>query len=72
MQTNGPNYDVPTGRRDGMISNIQDAEGMPEVGDSLDQLKAKFIQLGLSENDLVVLSGNARHSHSEIWNTLIH
>lgn len=68
LQTNGPNYDVPTGRRDGLVSNARDADDLPEVGDSLDQLKTKFIQQGLSEKDLVVLSGNASYIYSLLGN----
>lgn len=30
---------------------------MPDVSDSIQQLKAKFLQKGLSEKDLVLLSG---------------
>ncbi|MCD7447804.1 Peroxidase 43 [Datura stramonium] len=53
---NGPSYEVETGRRDGVISNLSLADKMPEVGDSIQLLKAKFSQKGLSEKDLVVLS----------------
>lgn len=70
MQTNGPNYDVPTGRRDGLVSNARDADDLPEVGDSLDQLKTKFILKGLSEKDLVVLSGNASYIYIYIYSLL--
>ncbi|KAL5982650.1 Peroxidase 43 [Asimina triloba] len=54
--SNGPRYEVPTGRRDGRRSAISDAENMPEVGDAVEQLKNKFMALGLSEKDLVLLS----------------
>ncbi|KAJ8529862.1 hypothetical protein K7X08_036697 [Anisodus acutangulus] len=53
---NGPSYEVETGRRDGVISNSSLADIMPEVTDSIQILKAKFSQKGLSEKDLVVLS----------------
>ncbi|KAF3659712.1 Peroxidase 13 [Capsicum annuum] len=53
---NGPSYEVETGRRDGMISNLSLADNMPEVSESIQILKAKFSQKGLSEKDLVVLS----------------
>ncbi|KAK9286585.1 hypothetical protein L1049_014984 [Liquidambar formosana] len=52
----GPFYQVPTGRRDGRVSNISQAGDMPDVSDSIQQLKAKFLNKGLSEKDLVVLS----------------
>ncbi|XP_075098843.1 peroxidase 43-like [Nicotiana tabacum] len=53
---NGPSYEVETGRRDGVISNLSLAENMPDVSDSIQVLKAKFSDKGLSEKDLVVLS----------------
>ncbi|XP_009803650.1 peroxidase 43-like [Nicotiana tabacum] len=53
---NGPSYEVETGRRDGVISNLSLAENMPDVSDSIQILKAKFSDKGLSEKDLVVLS----------------
>ncbi|KAA3465427.1 peroxidase 43-like [Gossypium australe] len=54
---NGPSYEVPTGRRDGRVSDVSLAANMPDVSDSIQQLKAKFLQKGLSEKDLVLLSG---------------
>lgn len=57
QQANGPSYEVETGRRDGVISNLSLAENMPDVSDSIQVLKAKFSDKGLSEKDLVVLSG---------------
>ncbi|KAK4424349.1 Peroxidase 43 [Sesamum alatum] len=52
----GPFYDVETGRRDGVVSNITLADGMPDVGESVLSLKDKFFQKGLNEKDLVLLS----------------
>lgn len=57
MQTNGPTYQVPTGRRDGLVSNISLADDMPDVSDSIQLLTAKFLNKGLTEKDLVLLSG---------------
>lgn len=48
---------METGRRDGLVSNVELAGNMPEVGDNIQILKAKFFEKGLSEKDLVVLSG---------------
>ena len=48
---------VPTGRRDGQISSLSLAAEMPKVSDTIQQLKAKFFQKGLTEKDLVLLSG---------------
>lgn len=53
---NGPSYQVPTGRKDGRISNVSLAGNMPDVSDSIQDLKAKFLHKGLSEKDLVLLS----------------
>ncbi|GAV81139.1 peroxidase domain-containing protein [Cephalotus follicularis] len=53
---NGPAYQVPTGRRDGRVSNVSLAGDMPDVGDSIQQLKAKFFAKGLTDKDLVLLS----------------
>ena len=57
MQRNGPFYQVPTGRRDGRVSDISHAANIPEVGDSIQLLKSKFRQKGLSDRALVLLSG---------------
>ncbi|KAI9176719.1 hypothetical protein LWI28_006342 [Acer negundo] len=60
VESNGPAYDVPTGRRDGGVSNVSLADDMPDVSDSIQQLKTKFFLKGLSDKDLVLLS--AAHS----------
>jgi len=57
MQSKGPFYQVPTGRRDGLVSNVADAADMPDLPDSVAVMKAKFAEKGLSEKDLVLLSG---------------
>ncbi|KAH7567992.1 hypothetical protein JRO89_XS07G0209000 [Xanthoceras sorbifolium] len=56
---NGPLYEVPTGRRDGRVSMKSLANNIPEVDDSIKLLKSKFSQKGLSDKDLVLLSGGA-------------
>lgn len=61
VEANGPSYEVPTGRRDGLVSNISLADDMPDVSDSILQLKAKFLRKGLSDKDLVLLSGKKIH-----------
>ncbi|KAK4803034.1 hypothetical protein SAY86_001237 [Trapa natans] len=53
---NGPKYEVPTGRRDGHVSNLSLAGDMPDVGDPIELLKSKFSSRGLSNRDLVLLS----------------
>ncbi|XP_057803249.1 peroxidase 43-like [Salvia miltiorrhiza] len=53
----GASYEVETGRRDGVVSNVESADNMPDATDSIQTLKTKFLQKGLTEKDLVVLSG---------------
>ncbi|KAI9121388.1 hypothetical protein K1719_008421 [Acacia pycnantha] len=53
---NGPSYRVATGRKDGLVSDIALADDMPDVSDSIFQLKAKFLNKGLSDKDLVLLT----------------
>ncbi|KAL8189001.1 hypothetical protein R6Q57_030029 [Mikania cordata] len=53
----GPIYEVETGRRDGFVSNKSLADRMPDFRDSIQLLKHKFFEKGLSDKDLVVLSG---------------
>ncbi|CAN8293730.1 unnamed protein product [Cochlearia groenlandica] len=57
--TNGPTYMVPTGRKDGRISNAEHAVNLPDPQDSIEVLKLKFRQQGLSDKDLVLLSAGA-------------
>lgn len=58
--SNGPDYQVPTGRRDGLVSREADAANMPDPTDSISLLKKKFAAKGLSDKDLVLL--NAAHT----------
>ncbi|WOL18101.1 peroxidase 1 [Canna indica] len=56
--TDGPFYDVPTGRRDGNMSEAADLPGnLPPPTATIDELKASFLQRNLTVKDLVVLSG---------------
>lgn len=50
------------GRRDGMVSNVGLADNMPDVTDSVQTLKTKFLHKGLTDKDLVLLTG-MRHCH---------
>nr|AII99872.1 peroxidase [Cicer arietinum] len=43
IMANGPAYQVPTGRRDGLVSKKSLADDMPDVSDSIQILKAKFL-----------------------------
>ncbi|XP_058752190.1 peroxidase 43-like [Vicia villosa] len=56
VMANGPWYKVPTGRRDGFVSDKSLADDMPDVSDSILQLKTKFMDKGLTDKDLVLLS----------------
>lgn len=53
----GQRYDVPTGRRDGTQSKVDDANTLPDPSDSAIQSSAAFASKGLSVLDLVTLLG---------------
>uniref|UniRef100_A0A7N2MX60 peroxidase n=2 Tax=Quercus lobata TaxID=97700 RepID=A0A7N2MX60_QUELO len=55
---NGSSWAVPTGRRDGRVSLVTDADNLPAFTDSIDVQKQKFSALGLNTQDLVALVGN--------------
>ncbi|XP_023742586.2 peroxidase 5 [Lactuca sativa] len=52
----GFSYAIPSGRRDGTISNIDDVE-LPSPDSDLNTLKNTFVAKGLSVGDMVALSG---------------
>ncbi|PWA82379.1 peroxidase superfamily protein [Artemisia annua] len=54
--SHGPVYQVETGRKDGLVSRMELAGRMPDVQDSIQILKQKFIEKGLNDRDLVILS----------------
>ncbi|KAI6672816.1 hypothetical protein NL676_000722 [Syzygium grande] len=55
---NGPYWQVPTGRRDGKVSKLQDVlNNLPAPTSTFSTLKSEFAGKGLSVKDLVVLSG---------------
>ncbi|GJN13588.1 hypothetical protein PR202_gb00309 [Eleusine coracana subsp. coracana] len=56
VQTGGPAFDVPTGRRDGLSSNLRDADALPDAGDPIDLLRSRFAAAGLNDRDLVLLT----------------
>ncbi|CAG7893717.1 unnamed protein product [Brassica rapa] len=55
----GPLYNVLTGRRDGQTAEKSKAANLPDVEDSINTLKSKFREKGLSDLDLVLLSAGA-------------
>ncbi|KAL6525541.1 hypothetical protein OROHE_015848 [Orobanche hederae] len=52
----GPTYDVPTGRRDGLISNVADVN-LPGPSDSIQDAFPFFKDRNLTLNDMVTLLG---------------
>ncbi|KAA3482557.1 peroxidase 43-like [Gossypium australe] len=55
--TSGASWAVPTGRRDGTVSQASDAANLPGFRDSVDVQKQKFAAKGLNTQDLVTLVG---------------
>ncbi|XP_020222938.1 cationic peroxidase 2 [Cajanus cajan] len=53
----GLSWPVPTGRRDGRISQASDVNNLPAPFDSVDVQKQKFAAKGLNTQDLVTLVG---------------
>lgn len=80
MQTGGLGYDVPAGRRDGRISLASEAStNLPPPTFTVDQLTQFFSNKGLTQDEMVTLSGNFfQPSHkirlnplTKIWNQLL-
>ena len=57
LQSGGLSWQVPTGRRDGRVSQASDVNNLPGPGDSVDVQKKKFAAKGLTAQDLVTLVG---------------
>jgi peroxidase len=57
LQSGGLSWQVPTGRRDGRVSQASDANNLPGPSDSVDVQKQKFTAKGLNTQDLVTLVG---------------
>ncbi|KAI8558299.1 hypothetical protein RHMOL_Rhmol04G0080500 [Rhododendron molle] len=58
VTTGGPSWRVPTGRRDGLISNATEAlNNIPAPFNNFSTLQTKFANKGLDLKDLVLLSG---------------
>lgn len=53
----GLSWQVPTGRRDGRVSQASDVNNLPAPSDSVDVQKQKFAAKGLNTQDLVTLVG---------------
>ncbi|XP_042454245.1 peroxidase 5-like [Zingiber officinale] len=57
VQYGGKYYNVPSGRKDGMVSIANETVDLPPPTLNLNQLTAMFASKGLSQDDLVILSG---------------
>ncbi|XP_076933140.1 peroxidase 5-like [Bidens hawaiensis] len=55
--TGGLGYDVPSGRRDGRVSQVSDTQALPPATSNLAQLTQSFSTHGLSQEEMVTLSG---------------
>ncbi|KAK4369353.1 hypothetical protein RND71_013145 [Anisodus tanguticus] len=62
--TGGPYWNVPTGRRDGRISNASEAlANIPPPTSNFSSLQTSFASKGLDLKDLVLLSGLLNKNH---------
>lgn len=60
LQSGGPYWDVESGRRDSFSASRNDANNdIPKPTFNVPQLVANFNNVGLTEKDVVALSGNA-------------
>ncbi|KAK4362845.1 hypothetical protein RND71_018086 [Anisodus tanguticus] len=55
--TRGFGYNVPAGRRDGRISLASETRSLPSPAFNLDQLTQNFKSMGLTQEEMVTLSG---------------
>lgn len=59
MQAGGPSYAVELGRLDGLNSTVASVGGkLPKPNMNLDQLNTMFAANGLTQADMIALSGN--------------
>lgn len=60
MQAGGPSYAVELGRLDGLRSTAASVNGkLPQPNFNLVQLNSMFASHGLSQTDMIALSGNS-------------
>lgn len=55
LESGGPTWDVPKGRKDGRISKASETIQLPSPRFNISQLQQSFSQRGLSLDDLVAL-----------------
>ncbi|KAM1047607.1 hypothetical protein TB2_026426 [Malus domestica] len=74
VQSGGPNWAVPKGRKDGRTSKASETVQLPAPTFNISQLQQSFSQRGLSLNDLVALSGGHTlgFSHCSSFQNRIH
>lgn len=61
LQAGGPSYTVELGRFDGLVSRSSDVNGrLPQPSFNLNQLNTLFANNGLTQTDMIALSGNCR------------
>jgi len=59
VQSGGPSYKVELGRFDGLVSRASDVNGrLPQPTFNLNQLNSLFAANGLTQTDMIALSGN--------------
>ena len=64
MQTGGPGWEVPLGRRDSLTASLSGSNNLiPAPNDSLPTIIGKFANQGLDVVDLVALSGTCTLAH---------
>ncbi|KAI7739705.1 hypothetical protein M8C21_019653 [Ambrosia artemisiifolia] len=57
LQTGGRSWQVPLGRRDGLVSQASDTANLPAFNDPMSVQISKFADKGLNTQDLVTLVG---------------
>ena len=57
LQTGGASWQVPLGRRDGLVSRASDTASLPGFNEPINALITKFADKNLNTQDLVTLSG---------------
>jgi peroxidase len=72
LQSGGLSWKVPTGRRDGRVSQTLDVNNLPAPDDSVDVQKQKFEEKGLNTQDLVTLVGKLTHKCMQYSKVIYH